>query len=98
MPGELSAPGYSKFVPVTSTSTKNATVLHMISTAVMIKLGRVEGNSMVHMQLSNDKLKDRGTKMVMEACKITYEQASQLLEKYGSVKLAIVNASALPGI
>ena len=37
MPGELSAPGYSKFVPVTSTSTKNATVLHMISTAVKMK-------------------------------------------------------------
>lgn len=73
-------------------------ILNMISTAVMIKLGRVEGNSMVHMQLSNDKLKDRGTKMVMEACKITYEQASQLLEKYGSVKLAIVNASASPEI
>lgn len=64
-------------------------VLNMISTSVMIQLGRVKGNRMVDMQLSNNKLVDRGTRMVMEALEIPYEQASQLLEKYGSVRKAI---------
>lgn len=64
-------------------------VLNMISTSVMIQLGRVEDNKMVNMQLTNDKLVDRGTKMLMERVKLTdYEKAKQLLLKYGSVKKA----------
>ncbi|MGH2553749.1 MAG: N-acetylmuramic acid 6-phosphate etherase [Chitinophagaceae bacterium] len=64
-------------------------VLNMISTSVMIQLGRVEDNKMVNMQLTNDKLVDRGTKMLMERVKLTdYEQARELLLKYGSVKKA----------
>jgi N-acetylmuramic acid 6-phosphate etherase len=65
-------------------------VLNMISTAVMIQIGRVEDNKMVNMQLSNEKLVDRGTKMVMEQLGITdYEKARALLLHYGSVKKAI---------
>jgi N-acetylmuramic acid 6-phosphate etherase len=63
--------------------------LNMISTSVMIKLGRVKGNQMVDMQLSNDKLVDRGTKMIAEELKITYKKANQLLLKYGSVRKAV---------
>lgn len=64
-------------------------VLNMISTAVMIQLGRVEDNKMVNMQLTNDKLVDRGVKMLMERVKLTnYEHARELLLKYGSVKKA----------
>ncbi|MEQ1677071.1 MAG: N-acetylmuramic acid 6-phosphate etherase [Chitinophagaceae bacterium] len=64
-------------------------VLNMISTTVMIQLGRVEDNKMVNMQLTNDKLVDRGTKMLMERVKMTdYEKAKELLLKYGSVKKA----------
>ena len=63
-------------------------VLNMISTAVMIKLGRVKGNKMVDMQLSNAKLVDRGTKMIMEATGLTYEVANQLLLSRGSVRNA----------
>lgn len=65
-------------------------VLNMISTAVMIRLGRVEDNKMVNMQLTNDKLVDRGVKMVMEGASITdYEAARVLLLKHGSVKKAV---------
>ena len=64
-------------------------VLNMISTAVMIQLGHVKGNRMVDMQLSNDKLVDRGTIMVMEATGLTYEQANQLLMTAGSVRKAV---------
>jgi len=64
-------------------------VLNMISTSVMIQLGRVEDNKMVNMQLTNDKLVDRGTKMLMERVKLAnYEKARELLLKYGSVKKA----------
>jgi N-acetylmuramic acid 6-phosphate etherase len=64
-------------------------VLNMISTSVMIQLGRVEDNKLVNMQLSNDKLVDRGTRMLMERIKMTdYEKAKELLLKYGSVKKA----------
>lgn len=66
-------------------------VLNMISTALMIKLGRVKGNKMVDMQLSNNKLVDRGTKMVQEALKISYDEAALLLEKHGSVRAAVEN-------
>lgn len=64
-------------------------VLNMISTTVMVKLGRVKGNRMVDMQLSNNKLIDRGTKMVMDELKTDYETANELLKKYGSVRKAV---------
>lgn len=65
-------------------------VLNMISTAVMIQLGRVEDNKMVNMQLTNEKLLDRGVKMIMAKLdKISYDQAKSLLLQFGSVKLAI---------
>ncbi len=64
-------------------------VLNMISTSVMIKLGRVKGNRMVDMQLSNNKLVDRGTKMVMAKTKLTYEESQKLLLQYGSVRSAV---------
>lgn len=65
--------------------------LNMISTSVMIKLGRVVGNRMVDMQLSNNKLVDRGTRMVMESTGANYEHAQELLLKHGSVRNAISN-------
>jgi len=64
-------------------------VLNMISTSVMIKLGRVKDNKMVDMQLSNEKLVDRGTKMVIEQTGLTYEKAKALLLEKGSVRKAI---------
>lgn len=65
-------------------------VLNMISTSVMILIGRVEGNRMVNMQLTNSKLIERGTQMVMLKTGITsYDEARQLLLKYGSVKKAV---------
>jgi N-acetylmuramic acid 6-phosphate etherase len=65
-------------------------VLNMISTSLMIRLGRVEDNKMVNMQLTNDKLVDRGIKMVMENTGIAdYEIARVLLLKHGSVKKAV---------
>ncbi|WP_343673047.1 N-acetylmuramic acid 6-phosphate etherase [Chitinophaga sp.] len=65
-------------------------VLNMISTAVMIQLGRVEDNKMVNMQLTNDKLVDRGVRMLMGQLNLTdYEQAKELLLKAGSVKKAM---------
>ncbi|MGC8750851.1 N-acetylmuramic acid 6-phosphate etherase [Hydrotalea sp.] len=70
-------------------------VLNMISTSVMIQLGRVEDNKMVNMQLTNAKLVDRGAKMVMEHLhNMTYEKAKSLLLQYGSVKKAIEVAKA----
>jgi len=60
--------------------------LNMISTAVMIKLGRVKGNKMVNMQLSNKKLVNRGVEMLMEELHIAEELANALLEKHKSVK------------
>jgi N-acetylmuramic acid 6-phosphate etherase len=64
-------------------------VLNMISTAVMIRLGRVQGNKMVDMQLTNNKLVDRGTRMLMEELSIAREEAEMLLEKHGSVRKVI---------
>jgi N-acetylmuramic acid 6-phosphate etherase len=66
-------------------------VLNMISTATMIQLGKVKGNKMVDMQLSNDKLVDRGVKMIMEEIPVDYQTASDLLSKYGSVRNAVNN-------
>ena len=64
-------------------------VLNMISTSLMIKLGRVKGNKMVDMQLSNNKLVNRGEKMIMETLHINQQEAKDLLRKYGSVRKAI---------
>ena len=64
-------------------------ILNMISTAVMIKLGRVKGNRMVDMQLSNNKLVDRGTRMVMDTLNVPYEEANALLKQHGSVRKAV---------
>ncbi|NJB81798.1 N-acetylmuramic acid 6-phosphate etherase [Wenyingzhuangia aestuarii] len=66
-------------------------VLNTISTSVMILLGKVKGNKMVDMQLSNDKLVDRGTKMILKEIDIDYNTAKALLLKYGSVRNAINN-------
>jgi N-acetylmuramic acid 6-phosphate etherase len=65
-------------------------VLNMISTSVMVMLGRVEGNRMVNMQLSNEKLVDRGVRMVVERLPhLGYDRAKELLLKHGSVKKAV---------
>lgn len=64
-------------------------VLNMISTSVMIQLGRIKGNKMVDMQLSNNKLVDRGSKMLVQALDIEYKLANDLLLEYGSVREAI---------
>jgi N-acetylmuramic acid 6-phosphate etherase len=64
-------------------------VLNMISTSVMIQLGRVQDNRMVDMQLSNHKLVDRGTRMIMQATGLEYEGAQKLLMRFGSVRAAL---------
>jgi N-acetylmuramic acid 6-phosphate etherase len=64
-------------------------VLNMISTSTMIALGKVKGNKMVDMQLSNDKLIDRGIRMIMEEIPVTYEVGAKLLNEYGSVRKAV---------
>ena len=64
-------------------------VLNMITTATMIKLGRIKGNRMVNMQLTNQKLVDRGTRMIVDELSLNYEQAKNLLLLHGSVKQAI---------
>lgn len=66
-------------------------ILNMISTSVMIKLGRVLDNRMVDMQLSNEKLVDRGVKMVIEKTGLNYEESKILLLKHGSVRKAVDN-------
>ena len=64
----------------------------MISTSVMIQLGRVKGNRMVNMQLTNKKLIDRGTRMIVDELGLDYEHAKRLLLMHGSVKKAIENS------
>ena len=65
-------------------------ILNMISTSVMIRLGHVKGSHMVDMQLTNKKLVDRGTRMIMEETGLTdYDKARSLLLKYGSVRAAV---------
>ena len=66
-------------------------VLNMISTSAMIQLGKVKGNKMVDMQLSNNKLVDRGIKMIMDEINVDYKLAEILLKKYGSVRKAVEN-------
>lgn len=64
-------------------------ICNMITTTVMIKMGRVKGNKMVNMQLSNAKLVDRGTRMVVEELGLGYDEAKRLLLMHGSVKRAV---------
>ncbi len=64
-------------------------VLNMLTTSVMIQLGRVKGNKMVDMQLSNNKLVDRGTHMIMQETGLDESTAADLLKKYGSVRKAV---------
>jgi N-acetylmuramic acid 6-phosphate etherase len=64
-------------------------VLNMISTTVMIKLGHVKGNKMVDMQLTNNKLVDRGTRMIMDELRIPQAEAEKLLKQHGSVRKAV---------
>ena len=64
-------------------------ICNMISTSVMIQMGRVKGNKMVNMQLTNQKLVDRGTRWLFEELKLPYEEAKRLLLLHGSVKKAI---------
>ena len=64
-------------------------ILNMISTTIMIELGRVQGNKMVNMQLSNQKLIDRGTRMIIEELHLDYEKDEALLLLHCSVKSAI---------
>ncbi len=64
-------------------------ICNMITTAVMIQMGRVKGNKMVNMQLSNAKLVDRGTRMVVEELGLPYDEAKRLLLLHGSVKEAV---------
>lgn len=64
-------------------------VLNMITTTLMIKLGRIKGNKMVDMQLTNKKLVDRGSKMIMDEAGIDYEEAKRLLLTHGSVRAAL---------
>jgi N-acetylmuramic acid 6-phosphate etherase len=66
-------------------------VLNMISTATMIQLGKVKGNKMVDMQLSNSKLIDRGVKMIMGEIPVSYEEGAALLKEYGSVRKAVAS-------
>ena len=68
-------------------------VLNMISTSVMIQLGKVKGNKMVDMQLSNNKLVDRGANMIMKELGVDYDTANKFLEKYGSVRNAVDNCN-----
>ena len=64
-------------------------VLNMISTSLMVRIGRVQGNKMAHMQSSNNKLIDRGTRYLVEHLNLTYEEAGAVLKKYGSVQKAL---------
>jgi N-acetylmuramic acid 6-phosphate etherase len=64
-------------------------ILNMITTTIMIKLGKVKGNKMVNMQLTNKKLVNRGTRMLMEELSLDFDTAQQLLLEQGSVKKAL---------
>ncbi|GHT38821.1 N-acetylmuramic acid 6-phosphate etherase [Bacteroidia bacterium] len=68
-------------------------VLNMISTTLMIKMGRVKGNKMVNMQLTNKKLVERGTRMIVDELNIPAEEAKALLLQHGSVKKVLDTAS-----
>ena len=69
-------------------------VLNMVSTTLMIRMGRVKGNRMIDMQLTNKKLVNRGVRMIMFELNIDHETASNLLDQYGSVRKVIQNYKA----
>ncbi|NNE29175.1 MAG: N-acetylmuramic acid 6-phosphate etherase [Saprospiraceae bacterium] len=69
--------------------TSQKLILNMISTSLMIRIGRVKGNKMVHMQLSNQKLVERGIRYVMTALEIDQTSAAELLKEHGSVSAAV---------
>ncbi len=69
--------------------TSQKLALNMITTALMVRIGRVKGNKMVNMQLSNNKLVDRGTRYLMEGLNLDYDEAQVVLKQYGSVKKAL---------
>ena len=66
-------------------------VLNMLSTTSMIQLGKVKGNKMIDMQLSNDKLIDRGIRMLVQELEITTSKATELLKEHGNVRLVLQN-------
>ena len=66
-------------------------ILNMITTTTMIQLGHVKGNKMIDMKLSNEKLVDRGIRMVAEELSISYQEAQNLIEKHGDIRKAIEN-------
>ena len=68
-------------------------ILNMISTTLMIRLGRIQGNRMVNMQLSNAKLIDRGTRMLQESLGLGYEEAQRRLLEAGSVEKVLKQRS-----
>ena len=72
-------------------------ILNMISTSIMIKIGRVEDNKMVNMQLTNEKLIERGTKMVIDATGLNEQKSKELLLQNGSVKAAVESFHAKKG-
>ena len=71
-------------------------VLNMISTSLMIRLGRVEGNRMVKMQLTNAKLVDRGTRMIQDSLGLSYDEAQELLLEEGSVDKVLKSCPEAP--
>ncbi len=66
-------------------------VLNLITTTTMTQLGHIKGNKMVDMQLSNNKLVDRGVRMIMDELKISQNEAEALLDKHKNVRIAIQN-------
>jgi len=70
-------------------------ILNMISTSVMIQLGRVKDNKMIDMQLTNNKLVNRGARMIVEELGVNYEKAKELIEKFGGVRKALEGFSTL---
>jgi len=71
--------------------TSQKMILNMISTSVMIKLGKVKGNKMIDLQLKNNKLKDRAIRIISEELKLSRREAEILLKKYGSIRKALLN-------
>ena len=69
--------------------TSQKLILNMISSATMIKLGRIKGNKMIDIQITNEKLENRACKMIQERLKINYSKAFDLLKKHKSVRKAI---------
>ena len=64
-------------------------ILNMISTTIMIKLGKVKGNKMIDMRITNKKLVERGVNIIMEELNISYEKANELLKEHKSVRKVI---------